>query len=183
MYSELFGVATDLDDNSINALYLSAQQLPFGRRQVEEKQKKMLETIYDAVGRWRIYTKKGNLRKVLLPFQKGMMMACRALPMLLEDFQNEFPGKNVDMITSRMTQDVVERLFGLLRTLFGSNQRPDSVEAARRLKSLILGSNLGQTSKKSNVRIEESLASVALNILALRVRKFPKKYVFKLIFA
>lgn len=169
LYGELFGVASDLEDGSITALYVTPQRLPFGRRQ--EEQERMLQAIYNAVGSWRIYTKKKNVRKELMEFQKGMMMACRALPMLLRDLKNEFPDQKVEMITVRMTQDVVERLFGLLRTLFGPNQRPDSVEAARRLKSLILGNNLGLSSRKSNVRIEEALAKNALNILAMRVSK------------
>lgn len=160
-------MSSDLDDGSISSLFVPAQRLPFGRRL--EEQEKILESIYNAVGTWRIYTKKKNIRKALLEFQKGMMMACRALPMLLKDLRLKFPGQKVDMLTTRLSQDVVERLFGLLRTLFGPNQRPDAVEAARRLKSLILGNNLGLSSRKSNVRIDEALAKNALNILATRV--------------
>lgn len=89
--------------------------------------------------------------------------------MLLRDLVQAFPDKKVVLLTARITQDVVERLFGLLRTLFGPNQRPDSVEAARRLKSLILGNTLGMSSKKSNVRLDEELAKNTLNILAMRV--------------
>jgi hypothetical protein len=172
LFGDLFGVSTERDDTSIASMFVPAQELPFGCRQSE--QEKMLTMIYDTVGAWRIHTKKHNVRKELMEFQKGIMMACKALPMLLEDLKQEFPGQRVSMLTSRITQDVVERLFGLLRTLFGANQRPDSVEAARRLKSLILGNSLGLGSRKSNVRVEPDLAENALNILALRVSNFKK---------
>lgn len=160
-------MAEDLEDGSIKALYVPAQRLPFGRHL--EVQEAMLTKIFESVGSWRVYTKKKNLRTELLAFQTGIMMACRALPMLLRDLLQAFPDKKVVLLTARLTQDVVERFFGLLRTLFGPNQRPDSVEAARRLKSLILGNNLGMSSKKSNVRLDEELARNTLNILAMRV--------------
>lgn len=170
LYGELFGVASDLDDGSISALFLTAQKVPFGRRL--EEQERMLMSIYNAVGTWRVYTKKKNIRNALMEFQKGIMMGCMALPMLFKDIQQEFPGQKVHMLTSRMTQDVVERLFGLWRTLFGPNQRPDAVEGARRLKSLILGNNLGLSSSKCNVKLDEALAKNALNILAMKVSNF-----------
>jgi hypothetical protein len=171
LFGDLFGVASDLDNGSIPALFAEPRNLPFGVQETEQKE--LLDSIYKSVGTWRIMTKKQNVRKELMEFQKGIMMACLALPMLFSDFTSEFPGQRVSIFTSRMTQDVVERLFGLLRTLYGPNQRPDSVEAARRLKSLILGNHLGLTSTKSNVRLaEEGLATKTLNFLAMRVSNF-----------
>lgn len=121
---------------------------------------------------WRVYKKLKKstvLREELMEFQNGMLMACNALPMLLKDLRSTFPGQRVELLTARLTQDVVERLFGLLRTNFGPNQRPDSVEAARRLKNLILGENLGLQSRKSNVAMNEALSHQNLDILSLRV--------------
>jgi hypothetical protein len=166
----MFSVARDLDDGSITSLSVLPQRMPFGRNlQIQEE---LLKRIYENVNSWRVYKKtkkKIVLRDKLLDFQKGMLMACKALPLLLNDLRAKFPGQKVEILTSRLTQDVVERLFGLLRTNFGPNQRPDSLEAARRLKILILGYNVGLHSRKSNVAMNEALRHQDLDILSLRV--------------
>lgn len=166
----MFGVARDEDDGAITSLCVPPQRLPFGRKIKE--QELLLNNISTYVGQWRVYKKLKNgpvPRKAQMEFQVGMLMACKALPLLLKDLRNAFPGQKVELLTARLTQDVVERLFGLLRTNFGPNRRPDSVEAARRLKSLVLGDNLGLQSRKSNVAINEALSHQHLDILSLKV--------------
>lgn len=152
----------------MSSLFTSPELLPYGRKL--ETQEEALNKLYETVGHWRVYTKDSKLRNRLLVFQKGIRMACRGLQMLYRELQSIFPGQNVEILTTCLTQDVVERLFGLFRTLFGANQRPDSVEGGRRLKSLIIGDCTGLVSKKSNVGFGVALEKISLNILSLRVR-------------
>lgn len=96
-------------------------------------QQRLLDESYKFVSSLRHPSK-----KAMIPFQKGILQDINGLRMLYEHVHEKYGVTYI--ITERLNQDCLERLFGLLRAKGGGlNDHPTPVELHRRLKMCILG--------------------------------------------
>lgn len=108
------------------------EQLPFGA--MLEEQLQLLAEVDKFVSTMRVTGK-----KKLLPFQEGILMSCRALPILHKFLQDQFPDEKIEICTTHLNQDVLEQLFALVRMLGGHISNPSPLEFVRRLRNILLG--------------------------------------------
>lgn len=120
----------------------------FGHPETFEKQKDILNKVTEVVSGMRV---KG--KKVLLPFQKGILVSIKSLLGLLEFLQCKFSIKYI--LTTRLTQDALESLFGQLRGLGHFYDHPTPSEVISRLRKLMISNKMPMPSKKSNVVLPE----------------------------
>lgn len=73
------------------------------------------------------------------PFQKGIIMNNKALPLLLESLRQY---KVEFILTRRLNQDCLESIFGVIRSRGGLHDHPSPKEFSYRLRNCILGKNL-----------------------------------------
>lgn len=76
-------------------------------------------------------------KKSLEYFQKGILMSNKALIMLY-DYMREMYGMKY-ILTCRLNQDIVENLFGTMRSKGGLDDRPTPKQFKYRLRKYILG--------------------------------------------
>lgn len=77
-------------------------------------------------------------KKAMAPFQRGLLQDITALKMLYEYVNRTYDVQYI--ITERLNQDCLERMFGLLRSKGGGlNDHPTPVAMHYRLKKCILG--------------------------------------------
>nr|AGL76355.1 transposase [Drosophila buzzatii] len=88
----------------------------------------------------------------LLPFQKGILQTNNALRMLFHDIK----GNVAFLLTYRLNQDVLENFFGLIRARGGMHDHPDRQEFKYRLRSYLLGRNVGVLSNGANVAADDT---------------------------
>lgn len=90
----------------------------------------------------------------LLPFQRGLLLSCNALPQLHRFVSNKFPDDDTNILTYHLSQDVLELLFGMWRIAGRTHTNPDAVNLKRRVRKTLLGRNpellLGETSVALN---------------------------------
>lgn len=91
-------------------------------------------------------------RKVLLPFQKGILLSNSALRTMHTEMQRRFGIKY--LLTYRLNQDVLESFFGLIRSKGGLYDCPDPIEFTYRLRKYILGKHEGTISLSSHGNVE-----------------------------
>lgn len=108
----------------------------------KENQDQVLDKAYA----WLLETRRieGNSighAKALKPFQKGLLQDINALKLLYDDLKENF---NITYIlTERLNQDCLERMFGYLRGKEGGlKDHPSPTEVHYRLKNSILGNVL-----------------------------------------
>lgn len=87
-------------------------------------------------------TRKSTLRdpcgkKILLPFQYGVLRNIASLRGLYADLRETVPGLEY-LLTSNLNQDCSENAFSQLRGMAGQNQRPNAVETRSRLRILLM---------------------------------------------
>lgn len=75
-------------------------------------------------------------KKEMQPFQKGILMNNKALPLLLESLK-QYGVKYI--ITRRLNQDCLESFFGVIRSRGGLHDHPSPKEFTYRLRNCILG--------------------------------------------
>uniref|UniRef100_Q7M4J7 P element homolog (Lu-P2 element) n=1 Tax=Lucilia cuprina TaxID=7375 RepID=Q7M4J7_LUCCU len=88
-------------------------------------------------------------KKVLEPFQRGVVITNKALIML-----HEYVGERFNMqyiCTSRLNQDVLEHFFGALRSKGGLNDHPSPKDFKYRMRKYILARNTEHLSGTGNV--------------------------------
>jgi hypothetical protein len=129
--------------------HILPQFLPFGA--CFEEQKNILDSTIDLMMKMRKKTKKGYSK--MLPFQIGIVMSCRALPMLYRDLKNRFPNEDVTILTYRLNQDALENLFSVLRSAGGTNTNPSPVDFQYRLTNFVLGKSPEAILKRSNTNV------------------------------
>ena len=129
-----------------------------------DEQLESLELFEDLVTNARFLTGKGNVRRVTLPCQTGLIMSIRSLRLLYEELQKTWNVRYI--LTSRVNQDCVENLFSRIRAFGGPNSHPNSIECKNRLKLLLLGSNV-KAGRGSNVDTQESLHYLCSDLLQL----------------
>lgn len=88
----------------------------------------------------------------LMSFQKGIQQTCVALPLLHKHLIKQFPEDRVSIPTYRLNQDIVERFFSIFRA--ARNTNPDTVEATRRLKSIVFGREFEVILKGSKTNVQ-----------------------------
>ena len=74
------------------------------------EQNKVLKDMLTLVTKMRTITKKGNKKKGLCPFQKGIAMSCVGLPKLWEYLRARHPEIKY-LLTCRLNQDALENFF------------------------------------------------------------------------
>lgn len=78
--------------------------------------------------------KGGRKGAKLIYYQKGVLLNCRALPLLYQELTLMFPENDKIYIeTWYLSQDVLESLFSVLRSM-GGNTRPNALEVKYRLR-------------------------------------------------
>ena len=78
-------------------------------------QKEILDQTFEHALKLRGITKAGRTKKGLIPFQKGIMMVCRAIPMIWQQLQERYPDDIAFMLTARLNQDIIENFFSCIR--------------------------------------------------------------------
>lgn len=106
------------------------QKQPFGK--CLDEQKKMLDEVYDFVKQMR--RKGGRKGAALIFYQKGVLLNCRALPLLHTVISDMFPEEDINIATWHLSQDVLESLFSILRAMGGTNTTPSPLEIRYRLR-------------------------------------------------
>ena len=67
-------------------------------------QKEILDQTLEHAMKLRGITKAGRTKKGLIPFQKGIMMVCRAIPMIWQELKEQYPADVAFMLTARLNQ-------------------------------------------------------------------------------
>ncbi|XP_039968287.1 uncharacterized protein LOC120780084 [Bactrocera tryoni] len=111
------------------------------------KQNNILEQMTQMVSSMRVIGKNG-----LLPFQKDILQSNNALKLLLDDLRQQYKINYV--LNYRLNQDVLENLFGVIRSKGGLHDHPDRQEFKYRLRSYILGHNEGTFTEEGNVEVD-----------------------------
>lgn len=98
-----------------------------------DKQIEVLNISYDYIMSLRHPNK-----EALIPFQRGLLQDINALRMLHQHISKKYSVPYI--LTERLNQDCLERLFGLLRAKGGGlNDHPTPVQLHYRLKKCIMG--------------------------------------------
>jgi hypothetical protein len=100
-----------------------------------EKQNEVLKEMKDTMLRMRV---EGH--QSMLPFQKGVVMNCTALPQLYEEITTKFPNISY-LLTYRLNQDLLENLFASIRAAGITYSAPLPTEFKYRLRRYILSKN------------------------------------------
>jgi len=139
-----------------------AQKLPFGA--ALDEQKMMLLDTKDFISKMRVEGKTD-----LLPFQRGAILTCTAMPMLHDHLTKLFPQETLEIFTYRLNQDVLEQLFALVRAAGATYTHPSPVEFKYRIRKVLLGRNpeIVLNDKKTNVKKERT--NEKFQILTLKV--------------
>uniref|UniRef100_A0A1B0D942 Uncharacterized protein n=1 Tax=Phlebotomus papatasi TaxID=29031 RepID=A0A1B0D942_PHLPP len=96
-------------------------------------------------------------RKTKLPFQNGIIMFSNALPLL---YQSVRKTHNVQYIlTSRLSQDVLEHFFSVVRSIGGLHDHPHALEFKYRFRRLLISSNTESMSRERNVLPDKGCSS------------------------
>ena len=74
--------------------------------------------------------------------------------MMYKHLQNRY-GLNY-VLTYRLNQDILENLFGIIRSKGGLHDHPDRHDCKYRLRSYILGYNSGALSSGTNVEVDNT---------------------------
>jgi len=166
-YFDLMNVKEDLRLKYPNQ-EIAPQKLPYGA--ALEEQNAILLEVETLVSDMRVEGKKN-----CLPFQDGIIMSCRGLPLLREQIVNMFPGKKIEILTYHLNQDVLEQLFSLMRITSGTYTNPTPVDFKRRMRKVLLGRNpqILLKDKKLNVMIDAT--NDQDQILTFKVCYFKKK--------
>lgn len=98
-------------------------------------------------------------KKSLLPFQKGIIISMDSLEGLLKD-QKQFGLQYV--MTTRLTQDILERLFSQIRRAEHLCDHPTASEVISRLKKILLANKMPKPSTKTNIQTNADKPGVCL---------------------
>lgn len=120
----------------------------FGLEEFYEKQMNILQKMETTISAMRVKGKKS-----LLPFQKGILVSISSLIGLLEEVKNIHGLKYI--MTTRLTQDVLENLFSQIRGVGHFYDHPSPTEVLSRLKTIMLANKMPKPSVKTNVENEE----------------------------
>lgn len=163
---DMFNVRVDKRIQHPDTQFLP-EQLPFGAMQQE--QKRLLDEAYDFVSQLR---KRGVADPGPLPFQCGLMLNCRALPVLYDQLQELFPLENVEICTMNFNQDALERFFGVIRAMGGSHTSPNALSFKYRIRRYLTLKNPELLIKDSenNVQLEET---EVVNLTGLVIKNMP----------
>ena len=117
----------------------------------------------------RFYTPGGKgIREGLLPFQKGIIMNCKALIELYIDLSEEFPDQEILIFTYRLNQDCLEILFSVLRALGGTFTCPTAADFPHRITRHAVMRNpheaLATSDAKRNVEVESDLQTLTSKV-------------------
>uniref|UniRef100_T1GLE8 Transposable element P transposase-like RNase H C-terminal domain-containing protein n=1 Tax=Megaselia scalaris TaxID=36166 RepID=T1GLE8_MEGSC len=92
--------------------------------------------LYQSINR-RHKTRDGQYRiGSIAPFQKGIIMNCRTLPLLLEDMKKKYGAKYI--LTRRLNQDYLEAFFGQIRAMGFQHGHPSPLEFCSRMRKYLL---------------------------------------------
>lgn len=130
------------------------EDLPFGA--MLQEQLELLQEVDSFVSTMRV-----TGRQNMLPFQEGIVMGCRALPILHKFLTETFPDTKIEICTTHLNQDCLEQLFALIRMLGGHIGNPTPPEVTRRLRNVLLGNQpeLVLDRRAVNVAVEQSVES------------------------
>jgi hypothetical protein len=128
---------------------LLPEQLPFGAKL--EEQTKFLDEAYKFIAEFR---KRGPKNPKLLPFQQGLMLNCRALPVLFDHLQELFPSEDILLCTININQDCLERFFGVIRAMGATNTSPNALQFKQRMRRYLLLKNPEMLIKHSSNNVE-----------------------------
>lgn len=107
----------------------------FGYPNAIKEQSEILLEVLDTIRNMRAPGK-----KELLPFEKGIIQNIRGLFILLEHLKVISNGAIEYIMTDRINQDCLERMFGYLRSKgSGLHDHPSPLQFKCRLRSSILG--------------------------------------------
>ncbi len=85
-----------------------------------------------------VYHMRVGKNKNMLPFQIGIVMSIESLRGLYRDFVNVYQGHYI--LTARLNQDCLEKVFSRIRRLGGFHDHPQAVDVRNRIRLLILSS-------------------------------------------
>jgi len=111
------------------------ERLPYGS--VLEEQDSILKQTIAFVDLMRKGDGSSKNKPALLPFQHGVIGNCIALPLLLQDLREEFPGSNLCLHTYNLNQDCLESLFSVIRALGGTYTAPSPLEFKYRMRKIL----------------------------------------------
>ncbi len=101
-------------------------------------------------------------RKVLLPFQKGMVVSIDSALDLLAKLQEKYGATY--LMTSRCNSDNVENFFSRIRYISGADTHPAAVDFKNRFRLVILGQSAEYVVQTASVKfLEEEEAPVMLS--------------------
>lgn len=148
---DIFNVRVDKRTESPNEPF-PPEQLPFGA--MLQEQKLVLDEAFTFVSEMR---KRGPKNPDTLPCQKGLLLNCRALPVLYEQLQELFPTREILICTMNFNQDCLERFFGVIRAMGAANISPNALQFKYRMRRYLLLKNPELLIKNSsnNVELEE----------------------------
>jgi hypothetical protein len=109
-----------------------------------------------------------SLKTALLPFQKGIIMNCKALMMLYDDLKERFPEEKILIFTYNLNQDILEIFFSVVRALGVTNVAPTAVDFTYRMTRLALMKSpqnclIGDPSKL-NVCLDQNVENLAASV-------------------
>jgi hypothetical protein len=156
-----------LDKRLTSEQELPPEQLPYGAKL--EEQSKILEEAYNFVSELR---KRGPKNPGLLPFQRGLMLNCRALPALFAELQEIFPSEEMLVCTMNINQDTLERFFGVIRAMGATHTSPNALQFKQRMRRYLLLQNPDMLIKNSSNNVEvEDVEAVNLTGLVNKYNK------------
>jgi hypothetical protein len=96
--------------------------------------KKLLSEVSAAISQLKV-----GQHKSLILFQKGILLTNRSLANMYDYLQQKYSCDYI--LTFRLNQDVLEKIFAYIRGMGGSNDHPAPLDFQYRLKWFILGKN------------------------------------------
>lgn len=95
-----------------------------------EHQNRILREMDQFIKEMRVGT-----HKSMIPFQRGISLACNSLPSLFNYLQDTFGHDQVQyLMTYRLNQDVLENTFSYIRRMGGNNDHPNALGFQHRLR-------------------------------------------------
>ena len=88
----------------------------------------------------RVLTNSNRCRKSIIWFQKGFLVSISSLQALYENLRQTYKVKY--LLTSRLTQDALENIFSLIRSMGSRSLHPNPLEFKYRFRMLLLGARL-----------------------------------------
>ncbi|KAG5871337.1 hypothetical protein JTB14_018591 [Gonioctena quinquepunctata] len=82
-------------------------------------------------------------------FQKSILISIKSLQGLFKDMQEKFQISFI--LTSKLNQDALESLFGILRTRGGLDDHPTPINLIYRLRMVLLGKTPGIVHSRTNI--------------------------------